>query len=72
MHNVDNRGTRYSLLAAGFVASSATGFDHPTVAGQTTSQSGNYAFPVMAVRVKQTSGSGSTSTTFIQAGIAGG
>ena len=58
------------VFAAGFVASSATWYNHPTVAGATTSTDGNYAFPVRAVRVNQTAGSGSTSGTIIQAGVA--
>ena len=44
-------------------------FPHATIANQTASQDGNYAFPVMAVRVNVTAGTGSIKVTFIQAGI---
>lgn len=56
------------VFAASFVAASATWFNHATVVAATASTDGNYAFPVRAIRVNQTAGSGSTSTTFIQAG----
>ncbi len=59
------------VFAAGFVAASATWFNHATVAAVTVSADGNYAFPVRAVRVNQTAGTGSTSGTFIQAGSIG-
>ena len=59
------------VFAAGFVAASATWHNHPTVAGSTATADGNYAFPVRAVRINQTVGSGSTRGTFIQAGMPG-
>tara|TARA_R110002126_G_scaffold289905_1_gene445850 strand:+ start:50 stop:370 length:321 start_codon:yes stop_codon:yes gene_type:complete len=57
-------------FAAGFTPASATWFNHEDLVAQTTSQDGNYAFPVRAIRVNQTAGSGSTSSIFIQTGIA--
>ena len=45
-------------------------FDHPTVAAETTNQDGNYAFPVAAIKVVVTSGTGTATLTVIQAGIA--
>ena len=45
-------------------------FDHPTVAAETTNQDGNYAFPVAAIKVAVTSGTGTATLTVIQAGIA--
>ena len=45
-------------------------FDHPTVAAETTNQDGNYAFPVAAIKVVVTSGTGTATLTLIQAGIA--
>ena len=45
-------------------------FDHPTVAGETASADGNYAFPVAAIKVVVTAGSGTAQLTVIQAGIA--
>jgi hypothetical protein len=57
-------------LASTFSPSTATWFSHEDLANATTSQDGNYAFPVRAIRVNQTAGSGSTATVFVQAGIA--
>jgi hypothetical protein len=45
-------------------------FNHPTVAGKTINTDGNYAFPVAAIRVAVTSGTGTATLTVIQAGIA--
>lgn len=59
------------VFAPGFVAASATWFNHPTANALTANADGNYAFPVRAVRVNQASGAGSTSTTFVQAGMPG-
>ena len=48
-----------------------TWFDHPTVASVvSTDADGNYAFPVAAIKVAVTSGSGTATLTVIQAGIA--
>jgi hypothetical protein len=55
-------------FASGFLASSATWFDHKDLVDQTTSEDGNYAFPVRAIRVNQTAGTGSTAMTVVQAG----
>lgn len=44
-------------------------FDHETVAAQTSSQDGNYAFPVRAIRVTVNSGAGTARLRSIQAGI---
>jgi hypothetical protein len=41
-------------------------FDHSSVAAKTANTDGNYAFPVLQVRLKQSSGSGSCSMTLIQ------
>lgn len=64
-HSFDNP------LAAGYSASSATWFDHPTINADTTNQDGNYAFPVAAIRLNVT-GTGVVKLTVIQAGIVGG
>jgi len=46
-------------------------FDHPTVAAKVdVNADGNYAFPVAAIKVVVTSGSGTATLTVIQAGIA--
>jgi len=47
-----------------------TFFSHPTVIALTTSQDGNYAFPVAAIKVLVNSGAGTATLTVIQAGIA--
>lgn len=46
-----------------------TWFSHPTVAGESTNQDGNYAFPVTGVKLLVNSGSGSATLQLIQAGI---
>ena len=43
-------------------------FNHPTIASQTTAQDGNYAFPVLQVRLTVNSGGGTATLTLIQAG----
>lgn len=47
---------------------SATWFNHPSVSGVTASIDGNYAFPVRAIRINLSSGTGSATLTAIQAG----
>jgi len=51
---------------------SPTWFSHPTIAGKTDNQDGNYAFPVAAIKLLVTASTGAyTATmTMIQAGIA--
>lgn len=44
-------------------------FNHPDVAAQTANMDGNYAFPVLQVRVTVNSGSGTAALTLIQAGL---
>jgi hypothetical protein len=48
---------------------SPTWFSHPTVAAATTSQDGNYAFPVAAIKILVNSGAGTARMTLIQAGV---
>ena len=43
-------------------------FPHPTIASQTTAQDGNYAFPVLQIRLTVNSGGGTAALTLIQAG----
>lgn len=47
----------------------STWYSHPTVAGQTTNQDGNYAFPVTGIKVLVNSGAGTATLKLIQAGI---
>lgn len=46
-----------------------TWFSHASVAGETTNQDGNYAFPVTGVKVLVNSGTGTATLKLIQAGI---
>jgi len=46
-----------------------TWFSHPTIAGQATSQDGNYAFPVTGIKVLVNSGGGTATLKLVQAGI---
>lgn len=48
-----------------------TWFNHPVIASQTTSQDGNYAFPVTAIRLNVTAGAGTATITLVQAGMTG-
>lgn len=43
-----------------------TPFDNANMTGQTTNSSGNYAFPVTAVRINVTAGTGSVALTIHQ------
>lgn len=43
-------------------------FAHPDVALETTNQDGNYAFPVLQVRLTVNSGAGNATITLLQAG----
>ena len=45
-----------------------TWFNHSTVIGLQANQDGNYAFPVTAVRLNVTNGSGTVAMTIVQAG----
>lgn len=47
----------------------STWFSHPTVAGETTNQDGNYAFPVTGIKVLVNSGDGTATLKLVQAGI---
>lgn len=48
-----------------------TPFNNAYVAGQTANADGNYAFPVCAIRVNLTAGTGTVTITAIQAGDGG-
>lgn len=59
------------VFANDFNPATATWFVHPTINGMTTNADGNYAFPVMAVRLNVTAVNAGTDTatiTLIQAG----
>ena len=47
-----------------------TWYNHPTIASLSANADGNYAFPVSAIKIAVTAGSGTAELTVIQAGIA--
>ena len=47
---------------------SPTWFPHPTAAGLEANADGNYAFPVTAIRLTVSAGSGTVALTLVQAG----
>lgn len=47
----------------------STWFSHPTIAGESTNQDGNYAFPVTGIKLLVNSGDGSATLKLVQAGI---
>lgn len=55
------------IYADNYVASSGTWFDHPSLTGSASANS-NIAYPVMAVRLTNTAGTGSATLVIIQAG----
>ena len=57
------------VFSPSFDPTTAVWFDHPTIASQATNQDGNYAFPVVAIRLKNNSGGGTAVMTIVQAGI---
>lgn len=60
------------VFAPGFNASTATWFPNSGLSAKTTTLDGNYAFPIMALRLNVTTyGSGTATMTAIQAGMPG-
>ena len=43
-----------------------TAFKHSSLTSQTTNKDGNYAFPIKAVRINNTAGTGTTTVTLLQ------
>ena len=58
-------------LAPGFSAASATWYNHAYMNTQSANMDGNYAYPVQAIRVSTSAGSGTAQLTLIQAGMPG-
>ena len=48
-----------------------TWFNHPTLVSLTANADGNYAFPIRAIRLDVTAGTGTATATIIQAGMPG-
>ena len=57
------------LTTPGYTAAGDTWFIHSTLVGKTDNQVSNYVFPVTAVRLNNTAGTGVAQLTVIQAGI---
>lgn len=57
--------------SSAFISSNATWFQNSTISAASSNLSGNYAFPVSAIRPNVTAGSsvGVLTVTFIQAGV---
>jgi len=51
------------VLAAGVTP---TAFKHVSLTAQTTNKDGNYAFPIRAIRINNTAGTGTTTLTILQ------
>lgn len=58
------------VQASGYSPATGNWFNHPDVTGATTSLTANIAFPVTAVRLLVTAGTGTVNMTVIQAGVA--
>ncbi len=58
------------VFASNYVAASGNWFDHPTLTGSTSANS-NIAYPVTAIRLTNTAGTGTATLTIIQAGGGG-
>lgn len=50
------------VVAAGTI----TAFDNSGLTGQTANKDGNYAFPISAIRINNTAGTGTTTLTIMQ------
>ena len=51
------------ILAQG---TTPTAFKHSSLTAQTTNKDGNYAFPIRAIRINNTAGTGTTTLTILQ------
>lgn len=56
------------VFARGWNPSTANWTDHPSLTAQTATKDSNIAYPVTAIRLKTTAGSGTATLTIIQAG----
>lgn len=61
----------YAGMSSAFISSNATWFQNSTISAASSNLSGNYAFPVTAIRPNVTAGSstGTLTLTLIQAGV---
>ena len=57
-HTFDDPGVGFSVW-----------YSHPTIAGKSDNQDGNYAFPVTGIKVLVTAGDGTAKMNLLQAGI---
>lgn len=58
-----------NVQAPDWTAATANWIDHPSLKTETVTKDSNLAYPAVAVRIVQNSGSGSVRFTVIQAGI---
>lgn len=59
------------VYASNYNPATATWFTHPDVSGETTNADANYAFPVAAIRLAVTAGTGTATLTVLEAGLTG-
>jgi hypothetical protein len=59
-----------NVWSSTYDSATATWFDHASLVGDTTNETGNFAFPVAGIRLTVNSGSGTATMTVIQAGLA--
>jgi hypothetical protein len=62
-HTFDN------VYSTGYNPATGNWFTHPDVVSQTVNSDGNYAFPITAMRLNVTAGTGTANLTSIQAGL---
>jgi hypothetical protein len=57
------------VFAKGFDPSTATWYNHPTLAGDSANEDSNYAYLPRGIRLTTSAGTGSASLTIIQMGL---
>lgn len=60
-----------NVFAAGYNPATGTWVNHPSLTSKTASTDSNIAYPVRGIRILQSSGSGTSTLTIIQAGGGG-
>lgn len=59
------------VFAKGYNPATGSWTDHPSLTAQSTAKDSNIAYPVTAIRLKTTAGTGTATLTIIQAGGGG-
>jgi hypothetical protein len=57
------------VFAVGFDPSTATWFNHPTLAGDTANEDSNYAYLPRGIRITTSAGTGTAALTIVQMGL---